>query len=143
MANWLKDELAETERILRDSIQLAGSEINATIEKVGAELAVQRKFTSDDLKELIDYATQSIAEVVDERVDKLKKLMIFMAIMAFIMTMVVVIITWFFFSSGSLRILGFLLTTPANTGATVSAYLSESFIVWDAESQASQPTLPS
>jgi hypothetical protein len=101
MANWLKDELAETERILRDSIQLAGSEINGTIERIGRDIADQRKFTRDDLKELIDYATRSVADVVDKRVEKVKRGLIHLVVIAFAMTVVVVIVAWAFFHQGS------------------------------------------
>lgn len=97
MANWLKEELAETERILQDSIRLAGTEINATIKEVGRELSDQRRFTKEDLKELVDYAMTSLDEVVDRRVSKLRKEMTLLILVSFAAVMVGIVVTWIIF----------------------------------------------
>jgi|SRR6185312_5447825 len=99
MANWLKEELAETERILQDSIRLAGSEINVTIEKVGRELSDQRRFTKDDLKDLVDYATASLDEVIDKRVGALKRELVSLAFWFFFLALVGCVVAWVIFRS--------------------------------------------
>ena len=73
MANWLKEELAEAEKIVARSIATAGQEINKNIQTVGKELAEQRTLTKEELEKLITFAAGTFASVLDERIDKAKK----------------------------------------------------------------------
>lgn len=97
MANWLKEELAQSEEILKNSIKLASSEINTTIEKVGRELSEQRRFTKDDLKELVDYAMTSLDEVIDRRVSETRKEIALLIFVSFVAVMAGIVVAWIIF----------------------------------------------
>jgi hypothetical protein len=97
MANWLKEELAQSEEILKNSIKLASFEINTTIEKVGRELSEQRSFTKGDLKELVDYAMTTLDEVIDRRVSKARKEIALLILVSFAAVMAGIVVTWIIF----------------------------------------------
>lgn len=72
MANWLREELEQAEKVIANSIDLASSRINENIRQVGEELASQRTLTKEELERLIVFASTTFATVLDERIDKAK-----------------------------------------------------------------------
>ena len=58
---------------LRDVIKDAGREIDGRLDKISDELHEQRQFTKDDVRELVDYAADRLASVMDERIAVMKR----------------------------------------------------------------------
>ncbi|MGO9443659.1 MAG: hypothetical protein ACLPXB_02660 [Thiobacillaceae bacterium] len=64
----VKDGVAQAGTELREVIQHAGEEIDLKLEKISLELHNQRQFTKDDVREMVDYASDRLSTVLDERV---------------------------------------------------------------------------
>jgi len=58
---------------LRDVVQSTSQEIDLKLDKISAELHNQRQFTKDDVREMVDYAGERFAIVLDERVAVAKR----------------------------------------------------------------------
>lgn len=58
---------------LRDVVQSTSKEIDVKLDKISAELHSQRQFTKDDVREMVDYAGERLANVLDERVAVAKR----------------------------------------------------------------------
>ena len=69
----VKDGVSEAGRELRDVILHASEEIDAKLDKISQELHDQRQFTKDDVKEMVDYASDKLSAVLDERVAVAKR----------------------------------------------------------------------
>lgn len=57
---------------LKDVIVHASQEIDAKLEKISEELHAQRQFTKDDVRDLVDYASERLARLLDERIVRAK-----------------------------------------------------------------------
>lgn len=64
----VKEGAAQVGAELRDVVQTTSQEIDLKLDKISAELHSQRQFTKEDVRELVDYAGERLATVLDERV---------------------------------------------------------------------------
>ena len=69
----VKEGAAQVGAELRDVVQSTSHEIDLKLDKISAELHNQRQFTKDDVRELVDYAGERLASVLDERVAVAKR----------------------------------------------------------------------
>ncbi|MDR3390957.1 MAG: hypothetical protein P4L77_04400 [Sulfuriferula sp.] len=69
----VKEGAAQVGAELRDVVQSTSHEIDLKLDKISAELHSQRQFTKDDVRELVDYAGERLATVLDERVAVAKR----------------------------------------------------------------------
>lgn len=52
---------------LREVVQTTSQEIDAKLDKISAELHDQRQFTKEDVRELVDYASERFSAALDQR----------------------------------------------------------------------------
>ncbi len=63
----VKEGAAQVGAELRDVIHSASHEIDVKLDKISAELHNQRQFTKDDVRELVDYASERFSAALDAR----------------------------------------------------------------------------
>lgn len=64
----VREGIAGASGELREVIMGASHEVDVKLDKISVELHSQRTFTKSDVKELVDYAAETLAKTVDERV---------------------------------------------------------------------------
>lgn len=64
----VKEGITQAGGELREVVEGASKEVDAKLDQIWAELHNQRKFTKEDVVELVDYAAAKIGSTVDERV---------------------------------------------------------------------------
>lgn len=72
MANFFREEIDQFGARCEGAVKLAGQQLNETVQQISAELHEQRKFTKDDIRELVDYAADRFGESLDQRIEKLR-----------------------------------------------------------------------
>ena len=63
----VKEGAAKIGGELRDVVLTTSQEIDAKLDKISAELHSQRQFTKDDVREMVDYASERLSSVLDQR----------------------------------------------------------------------------
>ncbi len=72
LSDVVKEGVSQAGSELKDVIVEAGREIDAKLDKISNELHEQRQFTKDDVRELVDYAGERLATLMDERIVRAK-----------------------------------------------------------------------
>ena len=72
LADVVKEGVSQAGTELKDVILEASHEIDAKLDKISEELHAQRQFTKDDVRELVDYAGERLATLMDERIVRAK-----------------------------------------------------------------------
>lgn len=72
MANFFKEEIDQFGARCEGAVKLAGQQLNDTVRQISNELHEQRKFTKDDIRELVDYAADRFGQSLDLRIEKLR-----------------------------------------------------------------------
>ncbi len=68
LAEVVKEGAAHVGTELREVVESTSQEIDHKLDKISAELHNQRQFTKDDVREMVDYAGDRLATVLDARV---------------------------------------------------------------------------
>lgn len=58
---------------LNDVVAQAGEQLNASIERLSSEVHSHRSITKDDIKELIEFATNQMGTMLDQRISAMKE----------------------------------------------------------------------
>lgn len=72
LASVVKEGVSQAGTELKDVIVQAGQEIDVKLDKISEELHAQRQFTKDDVRELVDYASERLGTLLDERMVRAK-----------------------------------------------------------------------
>ncbi|MEW6119973.1 MAG: hypothetical protein AB1593_07785 [Pseudomonadota bacterium] len=72
LSDVVKHGVSQAGTELKDVILQASQEIDAKLDKISEELHAQRQFTKDDVRELVDYAGDRLATLMDERIVRAK-----------------------------------------------------------------------
>jgi hypothetical protein len=72
LSDVVKDGVSQAGTELKDVIWQASQEIDAKLDKISDELHAQRQFTKDDVRELVDYAGEKLATLMDNRIVRAK-----------------------------------------------------------------------
>lgn len=67
LAGVVKEGVSQAGSELKDVIWRASQEIDAKLDKISDELHEQRQFTKDDVRELVDYASDKLGALLDQR----------------------------------------------------------------------------
>lgn len=73
LGNVMSDGIKHAGDELKEVIQGASHEIDLKLDKISIELHNQRQFTKDDVKELVDYAADKLSNVLDDRIQAMKR----------------------------------------------------------------------
>lgn len=68
----VKEGIAQAGAELREVVTDASHEVDSKLDKIWLELHNQRQFTKDDVRELVDYATDRLGATIDDRVKVVK-----------------------------------------------------------------------
>jgi hypothetical protein len=68
----VREGIAQAGAELRDVVLGASHEVDVKLDKISLELHDQRQFTKDDVRELVDYATERLGATIDDRVRMIK-----------------------------------------------------------------------
>lgn len=68
----IRESIQEAESAISRVISESSKQLDIKIDKIADEIHNQRKITKQDIEELIDYASNKFADVVDERVNNLR-----------------------------------------------------------------------
>ncbi|MEW5892042.1 MAG: hypothetical protein AB1697_02700 [Pseudomonadota bacterium] len=69
----MRDGVKHAGEELKEVVQGVSQEIDAKLDKISLELHNQRQFTKDDVKELVDYAADKLSNVLDDRIQLMKR----------------------------------------------------------------------
>ncbi len=72
LAEVVKVGVSQAGTELKDVIWQASQEIDAKLDKISDELHEQRQFTKDDVRELVDYASEKLGALMDDRIVRAK-----------------------------------------------------------------------
>ena len=68
LSDVVKDGVSQAGAELKDVIWRASQEIDTKLDKISDELHAQRQFTKDDVRELVDYAGETLGTIMDKRI---------------------------------------------------------------------------
>lgn len=73
LSDVMREGVKQASQELKDVVQGTSLEIDAKLDKITAELHNQRSLTKDDVRELVDYAADRFAGVMDDRIQVMKR----------------------------------------------------------------------